>query len=169
VRSLPAALAVEPHAYSTRSRRERLHSHRSVLRSSPLSAEVHPEQTRALAFASFGSPLIASVGRGFVLRMPTSADYIRGRRGHCAQSRHCRKACSALAICPGSSSSARKAVSYMMPASRTAASTSEIFGRNIAVVRRRSQVVDVVLGWAHGRGPQLLRDWANYPAPSSAW
>src|SRR5258707_47702 len=28
------------------------------------------EQTRALAFASFGSPLIASVGRGFVLRMP---------------------------------------------------------------------------------------------------
>jgi hypothetical protein len=84
-----------------------------------------------------GSPLIASVGRGFVLRMPTSADYIRGRRGHCAQSRHCRKACSALAICAGNSSMARKAVSYMMPASRTAASTSGIFGRNIAVVRSR--------------------------------
>jgi hypothetical protein len=36
VRSLPAALAVKPHAYSSRSRRERSH------------------------FASFGSPLIAS-------------------------------------------------------------------------------------------------------------
>src|SRR4029077_1607596 len=31
-----------------------------------------PEQTRALAFASFGSPLIASVGRGFVLVPITS-------------------------------------------------------------------------------------------------
>jgi hypothetical protein len=71
------------------------------------------------------------------LKMLASALVTSGAtRPRCAPSRRCRKACSALAICPGSSSSAHKAVSYMMPAFRTAAST---FGRNLAVVRSHRQ------------------------------
>jgi hypothetical protein len=66
-------------------------------------------------------------------------------------------------------------VTAVTPAERALNAANEMLAVNAETVGLLAERAPSEIGFAHavfeehGRGPQLLRDWANYPAPSSAW